>query len=40
MSTSTAQSAAPAAAADEAHVTGTDHGTLADFATISESVFA
>ncbi|TFD85416.1 hypothetical protein E3T61_17835 [Cryobacterium lactosi] len=39
VSTSTAQSAAPAAAADESHLTGIDHGTLADFAT-SEPVFA
>ena len=40
MSTSTAQHAAPAAAADESHVTGIDHGTLAVFAATSESVFA
>ena len=40
VSTSTAQPAAPAAAADESHVTGIDHGTLADVAATSESVFA
>ncbi|MGO4783213.1 hypothetical protein [Cryobacterium sp. W22_MBD10_FK3] len=38
VSTSTAQPAAPAAAADESHVTGIDHGTLADVA--SSAVFA
>ena len=40
MSTSTAQHAAPAAAADESYVTGIDHGTLAAFTAITASVFA
>ncbi|WP_257784140.1 hypothetical protein [Cryobacterium arcticum] len=42
MSTSTAQHAAPAAAADESHVTGIDHAPSSDRsrAVDTESVFA